>query len=71
MDEQQQLRQRNGRIAAIVIVVSGLAAILAPLLTEYFGLPLRFEMLIYLLALAGFAWAMVVTLKIWLAGRKN
>ncbi|WP_114966778.1 DUF5337 domain-containing protein [Alkalilacustris brevis] len=63
--------QRQGRIAALVIAVSGLAAIFAPLLVQVAGLPVRFEFLIYLLALAGFAWALIVTFQIWRARQDN
>jgi hypothetical protein len=58
---------RKGRIAAVVIAASGLLAILAPWLTAALGLPLRFEFLFYLAAMAGFVWALVVSLQIWRA----
>lgn len=70
-EDQQQARLRQGRRAAVVIAVSGLAAIFAPVLTELGGLPMRFEMLVYLLALAGFAWALIVALQIWRQGRNK
>ena len=63
--------QRQGRIVALVIAGSGLAAILAPVLTEVAGLPIRFEMLIYLLALAGFTWALIVAFQIWRKRQDN
>lgn len=63
--------RRQGRMAALVIALSGVAAILAPILTATAGLPFRFEILIYLLALAGFAWALIVTFQIWRKRRDN
>lgn len=69
--ERDRKMQRQGRIAALVIAASGLAAIGAPILVQLAGLPVRFEILIYLLALAGFAWALIVTFQIWRARRDN
>lgn len=63
--------RRQGRIAALVIAGSGLAALAAPILVVLVGLPLRFEILIYLLALAGFSWALIVTFRIWRARQKD
>ncbi len=62
---------RQGRIAALVIALSGLAAIFAPTVTYLTGWPMRFEMLIYLGALAGFTWALIVALQIWRKRRQN
>ena len=62
-------RARQGRIVAIVIAVSGLLAFAAPALTATLGLPVRWEMLAYLVALAGFVWALVVTFRIWRSSR--
>jgi hypothetical protein len=70
-DDENRRLQRQGRIAALVIAVSGLAAIAAPILVALAGLPVRFEMLIYLLALAGFAWALIVTYQIWRKRQDN
>ncbi len=62
---------KQGRQAAIVIVVSGLLTILAPQITRFLGLEARFEMLIYLFALGGFIWSLVVTWKLWQKTRNN
>ena len=64
--EDEALRRR-GRVAALVIAGSGLLAILAPWLTAALGLALRFEVLFYLAAMAGFVWALVESLAIWRA----
>ena len=66
-DETEERHRRQGRIAALVIAISGLVAILAPIL----GLPPRFEILLLLAALGGFAWAMIVVGRLWLQGRKD
>jgi hypothetical protein len=60
---------RQGRIAAVVIALSGLVALLAPWFTARLGLTVRHEMLFYLASLGGFAWALVVTVTIWRARR--
>ena len=56
---------RQGRIAALVIAAAGLGSILAPWIVAVTGLPARYEILIYLVALAAFIWSLVVTVRIW------
>lgn len=56
---------RQGRQAAIAIAAGGLLAIFAPVIVHGLGLPFRFEFLIYLISVALFIWALVVTLRIW------
>ena len=56
---------RQGRIAALVIAAAGLGSILAPWIVSVTGLPARYEILIYLIALAAFIWSLVVTVRIW------
>ena len=56
---------RQGRIAALVIAAAGLGSILAPWIVAVTGLPARYEILIYLIALAAFIWSLVVTVRIW------
>ena len=58
-------RARQGRVVALVIIASGLGAMLAPWLVATLGLAFRFEMLIYFAALGGFVWAGVVAYQIW------
>ncbi|KPQ09005.1 MAG: hypothetical protein HLUCCA09_02150 [Rhodobacteraceae bacterium HLUCCA09] len=68
----ERARRRKGRMVALVIAGAGLAAILAPYLVAWTGLPLRFEFLIYLAAMAAFLWALVVSLQLLRdAGGKN
>lgn len=62
--ELDQKLTRQGRVAGVVIAVGGLLAITAPWLTNVLGLPMRFEMLFYLISLAAFVWALAVTLQI-------
>ncbi|ROT98522.1 DUF5337 family protein [Histidinibacterium lentulum] len=62
---------RQARRAALAIAGGGLLAILAPMLVRVAGLPLRFEVLLYLVALAAFVWALVVTWTIWQKTRKR
>ena len=56
---------RKGRITGLVIAGGGLAALLAPWIVSSLGLPLRYEMLIYLASLAAFVWAMVNIYQLW------
>ncbi len=69
--DQEKALARQGRIAAIVIAAGGLLAIVAPWLTTVLGLSIRFEMLFYLISLAAFTWALVVTYRIWRKRRDN
>jgi hypothetical protein len=62
---------RQARKAALAIAGGGLLAIVAPVLVRTAGLPLRFEVLLYLVALAAFVWALVVTWTIWQKTRKR
>jgi hypothetical protein len=66
-DERQKRIARQGRIAALVIAGAGVAAILAPWLVALAGLPVRYEMLIYLAAMGAFLWALVVAARLWRA----
>ena len=61
----ERARRRKGRMVALVIAGAGLAAILAPYLVAWMGLPLRFEFLIYFTAMAAFFWALMVSLQLW------
>ncbi|EAR49505.1 hypothetical protein OG2516_02933 [Oceanicola granulosus HTCC2516] len=56
---------RQGRQAAIAISAGGLLAILAPVIVRALGLAPRVEILLYLVSLAAFIWALVVTARIW------
>ena len=67
--EAERARARKGRMVALVIAGAGLAALFAPYLVAWTGLPLRYEFLIYLAAMAAFVWAMVATWQIWRDGK--
>lgn len=56
---------RQGRVVAVVIALSGLVALLAPWIAATLGWTLRGEMLLYLAAMGGFAWALIVTVGLW------
>ena len=56
---------RQGRIAAVVIAAAGVLAMLAPWIVARTGLAPKYEILMYLVAMAAFIWSLVVTLKIW------
>lgn len=61
---------RTGRIAALVIAGAGLLAILAPVIPPLFGLPQRYEILIYLVSMAAFIWSLFVAFQMWQKTRK-
>lgn len=63
--ERDQAFARKGRVTSLVIAAAGLMAVLAPWIVHVLGLPLRYEMLIYFGALAGFVWAMVNIFQLW------
>ncbi len=63
--EQDRYFTRKGRNTGLVIAAGGIAAILAPWIVQGLGLPMRFEMLIYLGALAAFVWALVNIYQLW------
>lgn len=62
---------RRGRIAAIVIAAGGVLALIAPVLPVWLGVAQRYEILVYLIALAAFVWALVETFSIWQIRRKQ
>lgn len=70
-DEQERARARQGRLAAIVIAVSALLSIGVNSGADALGLSDRAVGLILLVAMGGFAFGLVVAIRIWLAGRKN
>ncbi|WP_232829312.1 DUF5337 domain-containing protein [Tropicimonas sp. IMCC34043] len=67
--EADKAQARQGRIVALVIAASGLLAILAPFIVAVSGLPARYEMLFYFVALGGFVWALVVAIRMLRAAR--
>jgi len=60
---------RAGRRTALLIAAAGLLAIFAPAITSALGLSMRYEMLLYLVSLAAFIWALYQTWRIWQKGR--
>ena len=70
MSQHDQEIAKEGRRVAIVIACAGLVSILAPVIVSVMGLGPRYEILIYLFALAAFFWSLVVTFQIWQKSRK-
>lgn len=70
-DRQDKERARQGRLAAIVIAASALLSIGVNAGADAFGLSDRAVGLILLVAMAGFAFGLVIAIRIWLSGRKN
>ena len=64
-DNHTSQTQREGRMIAITIAIAGLLSILAPDIVTTLGLEPRYEILLYLISLAAFFWALVVTWKLW------
>lgn len=63
--ERARARARKGRMVALVIAAAALATVFAPYLVAWAGLPLRYEFLVYLAAMAALVWALAVTWQIW------
>jgi hypothetical protein len=63
--DRDQAFAQKGRVIALVIAAGGISAMLAPWIVQVLGLAPRFEMLIYLSALAAFVWAMVNIFQLW------
>ena len=70
-DNHSELTQKRGRTIAVIIAIAGLLSILAPGIVQTLGLPAKYEVLIYLFALAAFFWALVVTWKLWRDTRED
>lgn len=64
-DDSDRAYARKGRITGLVIAGGGVAALLAPWIIRVLGLPMRYEMLIYLGSLAAFVWALVNIYQLW------
>ncbi|QDC09409.1 hypothetical protein FHY55_09190 [Oceanicola sp. D3] len=63
--EEEKAFARTGRRIALLIAAAGVLAILAPWLVVKLGLAARFELLIYLVAMACFVFAMVNLAAMW------
>lgn len=70
-DRNNNDRARQGRLAAIVIAASGLLSVGANAGADALGLSDRAVGLVLLIAMAGFAFGLVVAIRIWLNGRNN
>ena len=64
-------QETQGRIAAIVIAGAMVFWIVAQWIGSKLGIPVRFQVLIDLIALAAFFWALVVTFQIWRKRQNN
>ena len=65
MAESQDKSSKAGQRLALVIAGTGLAWVLANMLGAHFGWPNRVRALFDLVALAAFAWAIIVAIGIW------
>ncbi len=61
----EKARARQARLVSVVIAGTMILWMLAQLIGGKLGLPSRYAFLFDLFALAGFAWALVVTWQIW------
>lgn len=71
LTEAELQRARTGRTVAIVLVSAMGLWLVAQWLAPQFGLPGEYAILFDLFALATFLWAMIVSLRLWLARKKG
>lgn len=62
---------RQGRLAGLVIALTGALWVIGMLVGEKLGLPSRTRALFDLFALGGFAFGLMITWRIWRARRKD
>lgn len=70
-DPEKQARAAQGRLAGLVIAFTGALWVGATWAGSHWDWPQRTRALVDLAALAGFVFALVVTWRIWRAGRKD
>lgn len=70
-DPELEARARQGRLAGLVIAFSGVFWIGATWAGNHWDWPQRYRGLADLVALGGFVFALIVTYRIWRAGRKD
>ena len=70
-DPGHNARARQGRLAGLVIAMTGALWVGATWAGNHWDWPQRTRALIDLVALAGFAFALIVTFRIWRASRKD
>lgn len=64
-------RERQGRLAAIVIAVSALVSIGANYAGEAIGLSNRQIGLVFLAAMGGFGFGLILAIRMWIADRNS
>ena len=69
-DGHNQDTAKQGRSVAVVIAFAAGLSILAPEIIQTVNGEPRHEILLYLISLAAFFWALVVTWKLWQKTRK-
>ncbi len=69
-DGHDEHTSKQGKQIAIVIALAAGLSVLAPEIVATVGLEPRHEILFYLISLAAFFWALVVTWKLWQKTRK-
>jgi predicted MFS family arabinose efflux permease len=65
----RQTARAQGRLAASVVVATALGWLLLAWAGREFGWPVRYAILIDLAALAAFAWALIVLVRVWRISR--
>lgn len=70
-DPEHKARAAQGRLAGLVIAFTGALWVVATWAGSHWDWPERSRALVDLAALGGFAFALVITWRIWRAGRKN
>jgi len=67
--EQEQIHRRQVRLVAVVLAVTMVLWMIASWAGGFYGWQPRFAFLFDFLALAAFAWALIVSYRIWHARR--
>lgn len=67
--EQEQIHRRQVRLVAVVLAVTMVLWMIASWAGGFYGWQPRFAFLFDFLALAAFAWALIVSYRIWRARR--
>ena len=62
---------RQARLAAVVMCVTIVAWVVLQMVGREYGWQARFAFLIDFAALAAFAWALIVTFRVWRQGRAD
>ncbi|WP_281841786.1 DUF5337 domain-containing protein [Sinisalibacter aestuarii] len=70
-DPEKHARTRQGRLAGLVIAMTGALWVGATWAGNHWDWPQRTRALVDLAAFGGFAFALIVTWRIWRAGQKD